>query len=46
MISSELVKRNEVSINKRISVEGLSQGIYLLEVSNNNSKSVQRFLVD
>ncbi|OYU94651.1 MAG: hypothetical protein CFE21_15350 [Bacteroidetes bacterium B1(2017)] len=46
VISTENVKRTELSLNKRISVEGLSQGLYLLEVSSNNSKAVQRFLVD
>jgi hypothetical protein len=46
LISSENVARTEASFGKKISVQGLSKGLYLLEVSNKGSKSVQRFMVD
>lgn len=45
LISSENVKRNSSDFEAQISVGGLSQGVYLLEVVNSGSKSVQRFMV-
>lgn len=46
LMSTENVKRNEANFGKKISVQGLAKGLYLLEVSNKGSKSIQRFMVD
>ncbi len=46
LVSSENMKRTDANLTKSIEVAGLAKGIYLLEIANNNSKSVQRFIVD
>ena len=46
LVSSEQVNRVENSFAKFISVAGFAKGVYLLEVSSEGSKSVQRFIVD
>jgi hypothetical protein len=40
------MNRTEANFVKRVSVAEFSKGVYLLEVANNGSKSVKRFIVN
>jgi len=46
LVSSETMNRTESNFVKRVSVSEFSKGVYLLEVTNNGSKSVKRFIVN
>jgi hypothetical protein len=46
LVSSETMNRTESNFVKRVSVAEFSKGVYLLEVANNGSKSVKRFIVN
>jgi hypothetical protein len=46
LVSSETMNRTEANFVKRVSVAEFSKGVYLLEVANNGSKSVKRFIVN
>lgn len=46
LVSSETMNRTEANFVKRISVNEFSKGVYILEVANNGSKSVKRFIVN
>lgn len=46
LINSETLNRVENNFGKNISVAGFAKGVYLLEVSNDGSKSVKRFIVE
>jgi hypothetical protein len=46
LVSTETMNRTESNFEKKISVAEFSKGVYILEVANNGSKSVKRFIVN
>jgi hypothetical protein len=46
LVSAETMNRTEANFVKRVSVAEFSKGVYILEVANNGSKSVKRFIVN
>ncbi|NDP19614.1 MAG: T9SS type A sorting domain-containing protein [Paludibacter sp.] len=44
-LSGQLIKEDQLSISKTISLEQLNNGMYLLQLKSGNRKSIQKFIV-